>query len=322
MTSTDGHVRGADVALHWRLIDLVIAARTGLRIERLGRLRPYLMMAPALALILLLAVGLVYLGWLSIHSFDTFRLEQGPISLEQYRRLVEPPSGEFYMRTLTRTLTLSFLVTASAIALGLPVAYFIVRTKSRALRVLTLVVLLVPFLMGEIVRTFAWFLILANRGALGWFMSLFGVESGGILGTPLAVFVGMLQVSVPLAALLILPAVRRIDPDLERVAATLGASSMHVWRHILIPLAWPGLAAATAVVLLLNIAEYDMPAILGLGKLPFVANVIGDIYTLQQNLYLGSAFSLVLLAISTALILAPILFLWLRARYAAAAEKS
>ncbi len=322
MTSIDGQVRASDVALRWRLIDMIIAARTLLRIERLGNLRPYLMMAPAIVLVALLAVGIGYLGWLSIHSFDTFLLEQGPFSLEQYRRLVEPPSGDFYRRTLIRTLTMSFLVTAGAIALGLPVAYFIVRTRSRTLRVLTLVVLLVPFLMGEIVRTFAWFLILANRGALGWFVSLFGVESGGILGTPLAVFIGMLQVSVPLAALLILPAVRRIDPDLERVAATLGASSMRVWRHVLIPLAWPGIAAATAVVLLLNIAEYDMPAILGLGKLPFVANVIGDIYTLQQNLYLGSAFSLVLLAISTVLILTPLLFLWLRARFLRTAEQS
>jgi putative spermidine/putrescine transport system permease protein len=181
------------------------------------------------------------------------------------------------------------------------------------LRVLVLVLLLVPFLMGEIVRTFAWFMILANRGALGWFLGLFGIEDGGILGTPLGVFVGMLQVSVPLVALLVLPAVRRIDPNLERAAATLGASPARVWRHILMPLAWPGLAAAVVVVLLLNIAEYDMPEILGLGRFPFVANVIGDIYTLQQNLYLGSAFSLVLLVISTIMIMAPVLairFYW------------
>ena len=79
-------------------------------------------------------------------------------------------------------------------------------------------------------------------------------------------------------------------------------------------MAWPGIAAASVVVLLLNLAEYDMPAILGLGRLPFVANVIGDIYRLQQNLYLGSAFSLVLLAISTVLIVTPFVLirLWLR----------
>ena len=120
---------------------------------------------------------------------------------------------------------MSFLVTAGSVALGLPVAYFIVRTRSRVLRVLTLVVLLVPFLMGEIVRTFAWYMILANRGALGWFASLFGVEDGGILGTPLGVFIGMLQVSVPLVALLVLTGSLQSEPDcgltgLEALAPT------------------------------------------------------------------------------------------------------
>jgi len=302
-------VRSSDVAFGWRIIDGIIALGKKLRVEKLAKARPYLMVAPAFLLVSLLAVGIFYLGWLSIHSYDSFLLKQGPISTEQYRRLVEPPSGEFYINTLWRTINMSLLVTATSMLLGLPAAYFIVRTSSRAWRVLVLVLLLVPFLMGEIVRTFAWFLILANRGALGWFLGLFGIEDGGILGTLLGVFIGMLQVSVPLVALLVMPAVRRIDPNLERAAATLGASPARVWRHIVTPLAWPGLAAAVIVVLLLNIAEYDMPAILGLGRLPFVANVIGDIYTLQQNLYLGSAFSLVLLVISSAMIMMPFLLI-------------
>ncbi|HFQ15329.1 MAG TPA: ABC transporter permease [Rhodobacteraceae bacterium] len=311
-------MRGSDIAFGWRVIDAIILVARKLHLERLARVRPYLLVAPALLLVSLLAVGIFYLGWLSIHSYDTFLLKQGPVSAEQYRRLFEPPSGAFYMNTLQRTLIMSVLVTFSSMLLGMPAAYFIVRTPSRAWRVTVLVLLLVPFLMGEIVRTFAWFLILANRGALGWFLGLFGVQDGGILGTPLGVYVGMLQVSVPLVALLVMPAVRRIDPNLERAAATLGASPARVWRHVLIPLAWPGLAAAVVVVLLLNIAEYDMPAILGLGRLPFVANIIGDIYTLQQNLYLGSAFSLVLLAVSSTMIAVPFLlirfFLTRRAR--------
>jgi putative spermidine/putrescine transport system permease protein len=302
-------MRNGDVAFGWRVIDWVIAAARTLRLERLAKIRPYLMVAPAFLLVSLLAVGIFYLGWLSIHAYDTFTLEQGAISPEQYLRLIEPPSGDFYMRTLTRTLIMSLAVTGASMILGIPAAYFIVRTTSRAWRVIVLVLLLVPFLMGEIVRTFAWFLILANRGALGWFLGLFGVEDGGILGTPQGVFIGMLQVSVPLVALLVLPAIRRIDPNLERAAATLGASPANIWRHIILPLSWPGLAAATVVVLLLNIAEYDMPAILGLGRFPFVANIIGDIYNLQQNLYLGSAFSLVLLMVSSLLIIVPFLLI-------------
>lgn len=307
-----------DVGIGWTVIDAIIALGARLRLNRLAPVQPYLLVAPAFLLVSLLAVGLFYLGWLSIHSYDTFLLQQGAISTEQYRRLFEPPSGAFYQQTLTRTLILSLLVTGASVALGLPVAYVIVRARSRLLRVVMLVLLLVPFLMGEIVRTFAWYLILANRGAIGWIASLFGIEDGSLLGTPLGVFIGMMQVSVPLAAFLVLPAVRRIDPNLERAAATLGASPARVWRHVMIPLAWPGLAAATVVVLLLNIAEYDMPAILGLGRLPFVANVIGDVYRLQQNLYLGSAFSLLLLAVSSVLVITPFIVIraYLRVRKA------
>lgn len=311
-----------DVSPGWAVIDLIIALGARLRINRLAPVQPYILVAPAVLLVSLLAVGIFYLGWLSIHSYDTFLLQQGPLSLEQYRRLVEPPSGAYYQQTLIRTVVISLLVTAGSLVLGLPVAYVIVRTSSRVLRVFILVLLLVPFLMGEIVRTFAWYMILANRGALGWLASLFGIEDGGLLGTPLGVFIGMMQVSVPLVTLLVLPAVRRIDPNLERAAATLGASPSRIWWHVMIPLAWPGLAAATVVVLLLNIAEYDMPAILGLGRLPFVANVIGDIYRLQQNLYLGSAFSLVLLAVSSVMIIAPFVLIRLFLRVYKARKQS
>lgn len=302
--------------LRWRLIDALIAAGRILRPGRLGRFQPYVLMLPAILLVTFLAVGLVYLGWLSIHAYDTFLMKAGGVSAEQYLLLFEPPSGPFYQQTLARTLALSLTVTAGAVLLGLPLAYVIIRTPRRALRVALLVLLLVPFLMGEIVRTFAWYLILANRGMAGWIAGLFGIADGGLLGTPLGVFIGMMQVSTPLATLLIMPAMRRIDPNLERAAATLGASPPRIWAHVVIPLSWPGIVAATIVVLLLNIAEYDMPAILGLGRLPFVANVIGDIYRLQQNLYLGSAFSLLLLVVSTLVVVVPgLLFLgWLRLR--------
>lgn len=298
-----------DISIGWTVIDAIIAIGEKLRVRRLAPIQPYLLVAPAFLVVSLLAVGIVYLGWLSIHSFDSFLLQQGPISTEQFRRLVEPPAGDFYQQTLLRTMVISLLVTGGSLLLGFPVAYVIVRTSSRVLRVAILVLLLVPFLMGEIVRTFAWYMILANRGAMGWLASLFGIENGGLLGTPLGVFIGMLQVSVPLVALLVLPAVRRIDPNLERAAATLGASPVRIWQYVITPLAWPGLTAAAVVVLLLNIAEYDMPAILGLGRLPFVANVIGDIYRLQQNLYFGSAFSLVLLAVSTIMIVIPFILI-------------
>ncbi|MFV1960641.1 MAG: ABC transporter permease, partial [Acidimicrobiia bacterium] len=227
MLESDQGGRSSDVPFGWRIVDAVVALRRFARIDRLERARPYIMLAPAVLLVSLLAIGLLYLGWLSAHAFDAFLFEQGPFSFEQYRRLIELPSGPFYRQTLIRTLSISVLVTAVSLVMGMPVAYFIVRTRSRVLRVATLVLLLVPFLMGEIVRAFGWFLVLGNQGLLAWVQSWFGF-SGGILGTELAVIVGMMQVSIPLATLLILPAITRIPPDLERAAETLGASPSRV----------------------------------------------------------------------------------------------
>lgn len=294
----------ADVAVGWRLIDGAIAARRRLRLDRLGRIRPYLMLVPALVLVTLLAFGLGYLLWLSVHAFDTFSLKTGPPSLEQYRRLFAPPTGMFYQEVMLRTFGVAVTVTAVAVVAGLPIAYFIVRTRSRAARAASLLLLLVPYLMGEIPRTFGWSLILGRQGAGSWLLSLVGVRSGGILGSVQAVWIGMLEVGIPFAALTILPAMRRIPPDLERAAQTLGARPWRIWWHVIVPLARPGIFGAIAIVLLLNIAEFDMPAILGLGRLPFAANVIQAIFLRQYNPAFGSAFTWILLVLAIVVVLA------------------
>jgi len=247
-----------------------------------------------------LAVGVGYLIWRSFHQFDTFYARQGGLSAEQYRRLVEPPSGRLYLDAFLRTLWVSTVVTVASTAIGLPVAYAIVRMRSAVLRSLCLIALLVPFLMGEAVRAFAWSLILGREGALTWVLQLLGFSSSGLMGSSLAIAIGLLQVSIPLAALLILPAMRRIDPSLERAAATLGASQSRIWMSVIIPLARPGMAGGAAIVFLLSLAELDLPQVLGLGRLPFVANLVRDIYSTQGNLNLGSAFSVMLMLVGFA----------------------
>lgn len=290
----------SDVAFGWKVVDGLVAARRRARPERLGAARPYLMLLPAVLLMSVLAVGVGYLVWRSFHQFDTFYARQGALSTEQYRRLVEPPSGPLYLDAFARTLWVSSVVTIGSTAVGLPVAYAIVRMRSALLRSLCLIALLVPFLMGEAVRAFAWSLILGREGALTWVLRLFGLSSSGLMGTSLAITIGLLQVSIPLAALLILPAMRRIDPTLERAASTLGASPPRVWWTVIIPLARPGMAGGAAIVFLLSLAELDLPQVLGLGRLPFVANLVRDIYSAQGNLNLGSAFSVVLMLVGFA----------------------
>lgn len=288
-----------DAALGWRLVDLMVAVAQRLRVERLRWLWPYALVAPAVLAVGVLVAGLLFLVWSSVHSFDAFTGVQGGFSTEQYRQLTTPPSGDLNRETVVRTFAVSLSVTAVAVLIALPVAYVVVRVRRQSVRAVVLIALLAPFLMGEAPRAFGWSLILGREGALTAVLGAVGIDSSGLLGTTAATWLGLLQLSVSLAALIALPAVRRIDPVLERAAATLGARPWQTWRHVIIPLALPGLLAAAAIVFLLSVAELDLPQVVGLGRAPFAANLIRDIYTQQGNVNLGSAFSVVLVLMST-----------------------
>jgi putative spermidine/putrescine transport system permease protein len=155
--------------------------------------------------------------------------------------------------------------------------------------------LLVPFLMGEIVRAFGWYILLGRDGVLAWVGSWFGADNVNLLGTAFAVWMGMLPMTVPTAVLVLMPSLKHIGRDLEQAASTLGARPASTWRHIIIPLARPGLAAAATVVFSLSMTEFAVPQVLGLGRLPFVANDISTIFFFQSNPYLGSALATALL---------------------------
>jgi len=288
-----------DVAPGWRLVDWTVAVSRRLPMKQLGSSVKYIMLVPAVILVTILAVGLIDLLWLSIHSFDAFRNKQGPVSLEQYRRLFIGQSASFYRGVLLRTLTLSVLVTIGSVCLALPVSYFIVHIRRRSWRFIVLNLLLVPFLMGEIVRAFGWLLLLGQNGAVSWLLGLAGIHEFKLVGTWVAIWPGMIQVMMPISALVMLPAIRRIGSDLEGAAETLGARPWRIWWHIVIPLARPGIVAAAAVSFTLSMTEFAIPQVLGLGRLPFVANAISNIYFLQNNIYLGSAFAMVLVVVVT-----------------------
>jgi putative spermidine/putrescine transport system permease protein len=292
-----------DVAFGWRFVDAAVAIGRKLRLRRAHTGTHYLLLVPAVLLIGTLAAGVVYLGWLSFHSFDTFLARQGGFSLDSYRRLTTGIGARFYRDTLVRTIITSLLVTAGAVIAAIPIAYVAVRLQSRAWRMLVLVFLLVPFLMGETVRAFGWLLLIGRNGAVTWAFDRVGLNVE-LIGKWIGVWLGMMQVMLPIATLVMMPAVRRINPDLERAALTMGARPHQVWRLIIVPLAREGVIGASVVVFTLSMTEFAIPAVLGLGRLPMVANAVQRLYFTNNNIYVGSAFSMVLLVVVTLFVIA------------------
>jgi putative spermidine/putrescine transport system permease protein len=245
-----------------------------------------------------LAAGVGYLTWLSFHKYDTFLGRQGPLSLNNYHRLFSGLSAHYYRQTMVRTVLTSLAVTAGAVILAVPVAYVVVRIQRRLWRVVALMFLLVPFLMGETVRAFGWLLLIGKGGAATWLFRRVGVNLQ-LLGKSIAVWLGMMQVMLPIATLVLLPAVRRINPDLEWAALTMGAKPRQVWLRVVVPLAREGVLGAAIVVFALSMTEFAIPDVLGLGKLPMVANAIQNLYFTNSNIYVGSALSVILVIVVT-----------------------
>jgi putative spermidine/putrescine transport system permease protein len=244
-------------------------------------------------LVSLLAAGLGLLLWYSLHSFDPFLARAGGFTTDNYRTVIE---SSFYRTTLVRTILLSSIVTVIAVLLALPFAYAMVRSHSRFVRLGLLVVAFVPFLTGEVVRAYGWLILVGRNGVFAWIADAFGLNFT-LTGTAVGVVIALAQIMMPLCALILLPAVRAIDVELEQAAATLGARPWRVWFSIILPLARPGLAGAAAAAFALSMTSYAVPYLVGAGFQDFAANVIHQTYFFQYDFYLGSALGFVVLVI-------------------------
>ena len=79
----------------------------------------------------------------------------------------------FYLDILWTTVRVSLVTTALALLIGYPVAYYMARTSS-GFRKVMIVVILFPFLVSAVVRSYGWMVILGTNGLLNQFLTILG----------------------------------------------------------------------------------------------------------------------------------------------------
>ncbi|WGF89720.1 ABC transporter permease [Marinivivus vitaminiproducens] len=281
-------------------LDAGEAVRVRLWPAAFGRATPVLFLLPAVLLTGILAVGLVMALDSSLRPLDPMTYRQAAAwSLGNYEQLAGRPA---YLWILGRSLLAAVLVTALCLVLALPYAYCMVRTASPALRKLLLVGLFLPFFIGQVVRAYGWLLVLGQEGLLNEALAGLGLARVSVLYTFPAVVMGLAQYMLPFAVLLLAPAVVAIDEDVEAASAGLGASWTRTFRHIVIPMARPGLIGAGIVVFTITLTDYAMPQILGGGTNDFIANAIYDAFFRLSNAGVGSALSVLLVLLGSTLV--------------------
>ena len=126
------------------------------------RRRPFFLwfLLPSALAALLLVAALGEVAQYAFREFTPGSLEVGGFTLENFARIARP----IYLSVLADTLAISLVTALLTLLLSYPVAYAMVRAKSDALRTLIVLLAVTPLFTGEIVRTYAWILVLGSNG--------------------------------------------------------------------------------------------------------------------------------------------------------------
>jgi putative spermidine/putrescine transport system permease protein len=189
-----------------------------------------------------------------------------------FRELLREP---LYRAVLLRTFRLSLTVTAVCLVVGYPMAY-VIATAPRRLATGLLAVVIVPFWISVLGRSFTWLVLLQRNGVVNQLLRGLGLtrEPLSLVYNELGVHIGMIHILLPFMVLSLYGVMRGIDPTLLRAAANLGASEGQAFWRVYLPLSLPGVAAGTVLVFVVGLGFFITPALLGGGQVTLVAMLI------------------------------------------------
>ncbi len=246
--------------------------------------------------LLLLAAPLLMVITFSFWTQDYLTIDTTP-TFANYREAWGTP---IYPVLMWRSLKISLIVTAVTVALAFPVAYFLSFHVTRR-KALWLFLITVPFWTSYLLRVFLWKVILGYNGVLNS-----ALLSIGIIDEPLtfilynlnAVVITLAHAWAPFAILPIFVALERIDRSLLEAANDLGDGPFRRFFRITLPLAMPGIVAATLIVLIPTVGDFITPRLVGGTDGLMIANMIQIQMGKANNAPLGAA-----LAVSSMLVI-------------------
>lgn len=279
----------------------------------LARLSDTLWRRPGLFILLLLTppllwLGIIYVGSLfalllqSFFSIDEFSgLIRYELTLKTYSELLTPANGDIILRTIV----MACAVTAAATLIAFPIALYAARHARGRLKALFYLGVMMPLWSSYLVKIYAWKLILAKEGIINWVVEglglafvlnallAFPVIGGNSLSVSyIGTFVVLLYVWLPFMILPLQAALERVPEPLLEASDDLGATAGQTLRHVIIPLALPGMIAGSIFTFSLTMGDYIVPQIIGSSR-RFIGQAVYAHQGTAGNIPLAAAFAVV-----------------------------
>lgn len=257
--------------------------------------RSWLLLLPGLVVLFFFFV-LPYANMLYI-SFLTRAYDEPYYHVPTLQNYVNVVTDTFNWEIIGLTFWFAIVTAAITLVLSYPVAYFMARSSSRRKGAL-LALVLAPLLVGVVVRSYGWMILLADTGLVNQFLQWIGVGSQRLMYNQTGVWIGLIHVYMPFMIISLMNALSDVDPELEKASRSLGASSWTTFWRVVWPLSLPGVAAGSVLVFVLAVSAYVIPSLLGgynvLTAPLLIVQAVMDLF----NWPLGSALAMVLFAVT------------------------
>lgn len=261
--------------------------------RRLAQLTPIL---------LLYLVGIIFpyvaLARMSFNAYDPMLIFREVWSLENYLKIFTEP---YYLGAIFRTLVMGAGVSLVTLILGYPLAWKIARSKP-FLKSTLLAAVLSPLLINLVVRTYAWLVVLGDKGVINQGLLAIGLPSLPLMGGWFGVIVGLAHICLPLMVLSLMAVMESLPEQVLEAAENLGASRWTIFSKVVLPLTWSGVGAGVILVFSFAVSAFVTPALLGGGHVATISTLIYEQFTYALNWPFGASLVFVLLAMNFAVL--------------------
>ncbi|WP_226780627.1 ABC transporter permease [Oceaniglobus trochenteri] len=198
-----------------------------------------------------------------------------------------------------RTLKLAAFVAGVSAVIGYAAAFCIVSlpptSRGRMFGLVTL-----PLMISPVARTYAWLVILGRTGFVNAILVDIGIMDtpARILFTETAVFIGLLQLFLPLMIISLVSAMENMPRDAIPAARILGANWFQVFTRVILPLTREGLVIGGTLVFTGSMTAYITPAILGGSKVLMLETLLYQRVTVANDFVAASVIAMILIVMA------------------------
>ncbi len=255
---------------------------------------------------------LIPLGFLLVLSLSGKLVVDGQISVNDYDYL---STFSNYFDTLNadiikiflRTVWWSALATIACLVIGYPIAFGICFAPERW-RPMLLLLIILPFWINLLIRTYALRSVMGNRGIINTLLGYVGLGPFEILGSTAAVVFGHFYVFLPFMVLPLYSTIERLDRSYLEASLDLGATQAQTFWKVTMPLTLPGIITGIILVFIPCLGMFLIADELGGTSSWMIGNIIQNQFGSANNWPLGSALAFVLMILTFLAILIQRLF--------------